>query len=156
MAMLPPMLQCFTDEGSGGKKSPCGAARSLMCAVIAPGWTVAIAETGSISIWSQWSRWMTQPPLIGAQAPVVPVPRPRTVTGTRCSLASFSVAPMSSSFAGRMTASGMKESRRLSNDAAKQDASSVRTTSGPSFARRAWVAAGCVWAGRLTPPIKQA
>ena len=127
-----------------------------MWAVIAPGCTVAIDDTGSISILSQWSRWMTQPPLIGAQAPVVPVPRPRTVTGTRCSLASFSVTPMSSSVAGRITASGMKDRRMLSNDAAKHAASSVRTTCGPSFARRAWVAAGCVCAGGLTPPIKQA
>jgi len=115
-----------------------------------------MAEIGSISILSQWSRCRTQPPRIGELAPVLPVPRPRTVTGTRCSLASFSTTPMSSSISGRMTASGMNDSRMLSKDAAKHVASSVFTRSGPSRASRAWVAAGWVCTGVVTPPIKHA
>lgn len=70
-------------------------------------------------------------------------------------MARRSVAPISSSVAGRMTASGMKESRRLSKEAAKQVASSVRTTSGPSWAARIRVAAGWVCAEGLTSLIKQ-
>ena len=108
MAMLPPMLQWWRDEGSGGKKSPWGAARSLMWAVMAPGPTQATADWGSISMVSHASRCTTQPPRIGALAPVFPVPRPRTVTGTRRALARRRTSWSAGTSAGRMTASGRK------------------------------------------------
>ena len=106
--MLPPMLQNLTEEGSGGKNRPWGSASSLMRAVTAPGCTQASEDWASISMESQWARCTTQPPRMGALAPVLPVPRPRTVSGTRWVLARRTATWSAGTSRGRITASGMK------------------------------------------------
>ena len=75
---------------------------------------------------------ITQPPRTGAAEPMSVVPRPRTVTGTRCRFASASTTPMSASFRGLITAAGGNEILLLSKDAANSAAGSVRTTLAPS------------------------
>jgi hypothetical protein len=61
---------------------------------------------------------ITQPPRTGAAEPMSVVPRPRTVTGTRCRFASTEHdADVGLLPAGVMTASGRKEILLLSNDA---------------------------------------
>jgi hypothetical protein len=74
---------------------------------------------------------ITHPPRIGAAEPINVVPRPRTVTGTRCRFASSSATPISASRRTLITAVGRNEILLLSNDAAKRDASSVNTTRPP-------------------------
>jgi hypothetical protein len=70
---------------------------------------------------------MTQPPRTGAAEPINVVPRPRTVTGTRCLFASSNKMPTSFSFRGVMTASGRNDILLLSNEAAQQPCFEVST-----------------------------
>src|SRR5580658_3498430 len=112
-----------------------------MRATVAPAWTFAMPDPASMRIRFHLCRSSTHPPRAGAAEPVRLVPRPRTVTGTRRRFARARTAATSSRSLGEMTACGAKAILLLSNEAARVESRSVRTTPGPSLRFSCLVAA---------------
>jgi len=81
-ARLPPMVQADALLGPGGQKKPRSPTACCSASLVTPGSATEIRLAASM-------RWMclmrskerTMPPRSGTLAPVVPVPRPRDVTG---------------------------------------------------------------------------
>src|SRR5699024_3928001 len=113
VAILPPIEQNSTDDGSGGYHSPCSAAATLTSALKAPGWTTAVRVNGSISISRIFSVERMIPPSTAELPPESPEPAPRATTGIRPEAANRSVVCTSSVEVARTTAIGVPASGSL-------------------------------------------
>ncbi len=103
---LPPRLALYS-PGKTGYTRPSGASAASSWSSCTPGSTTATKFSVSISTMAAMrSNDTTMPSATGMQAPDMPVPAPRAVTGTPLSSARRSTAATSSVVAGSTTAIG--------------------------------------------------
>ncbi len=108
LPIIPPSVQRLWVEGSGPKRSPCGAAAPWRRSRTTPGWTTAVRVCGSRDtirfMWRVKSRTTPVP----VACPAMEVPPPRATTGTMWLRHTSSTAATSSASCGATTPTGTR------------------------------------------------
>ena len=106
LPIAPPMVARECVEGSGPKRSPCGAAAAVMSSSTVPGSTSAVCCSGSTATTRLrcFDRSSTRP--ADRALPAIEVPPPRVTIGAFSSRQTARAATISSALRGNATTSG--------------------------------------------------
>ncbi|CAM5485426.1 hypothetical protein SGLAM104S_08801 [Streptomyces glaucescens] len=108
LPIIPPRVQRLCVDGSGPKRSPCGAAASWSRSRTSPGWTTAVRAPGSRASTRFMCRVKSSTTPVPVACPAIDVPPPRATTGTPRSRHTSSAAATSSASRGATTPSGTR------------------------------------------------
>src|SRR5215211_1770263 len=134
---MPPRVQRLWVEGSGPKRSPCGRAAAWRSSSTTPGWTVAVAASGSRASTRRRcrDRSMTTP---GPTAlPAIEVPAPLAVSGTPSPRQVSTTATTSSRSRGKTTSSGATRYSEASVEYSARRRAELSTSPTPALRRAA-------------------
>jgi hypothetical protein len=106
LPIAPPMVAREWVDGSGPKRSPCGAAVLVIASSTVPGSTTAVRSSWSTDSTRFRCREVSSTTPVEMALPAMDVPAPRATTGTPSSRHAASAAMISSVARGKATTAG--------------------------------------------------